>query len=201
VIFLDADVMLSIKSKSKAAVWFVSHCGTASRRDELTKLLQAYGVEVDVYGKCGTKSCPKHSSECDEMLNSTYKFYFSYENTLCSDYITEKVFNVMRNFIIPVVFNGAQMKRFLPPKSYVNAENFETVQDLAEHLKFLSENPDEYIKYFWWKKYYDIQPAGGVPVCEICAKVNQFGQHRRQIYDDIFQWFYNGQCRKPKLEL
>lgn len=190
-----------INAKYKTAAWFVSHCGAVSRRDDLTKKLQSYGIDVDVFGKCGSKSCPRFSSECDQMLNSTYKFYFSFENTLCSDYITEKVYSVMENFIVPVVFNGVEMKRFLPPKSYINAENFASVEDLANYLKFLSKNVDEYAKYFWWKKYYSVNSAGAVPVCEICAKVNQYGHNRRQFYDDIFLWFYNGQCRKPKFEL
>lgn len=200
-LILDADVMQLIKSKSKNAAWFVSHCGAVSGRDELAEHLQTRGVDVDIYGYCGPKTCERGRSDCDEMLNSTYKFYLSFENTLCSDYITEKVFNVMKNFIVPVVFNGCDMKRFLPPKSYINAENYETVQDLADYLKFLSDNPDEYIKYFWWKRYYDVEPDSGVPICKICAKVNHFASNRKQVYDDIFQWFYDGQCRKPKVEL
>lgn len=181
---------------------FVSHCGTISGRDELTKKLQSLDIDVDVYGKCGTKSCSRNSPECHKMLNSTYFFYFSFENTLCNDYITEKVFSVMNNIIVPVIFNGAEMKRFLPPKSYVNVENFATLKDLAEYLKYLTQNPDEYSKFFWWKKHYNVKPDGSLQLCQICEKVNQFdsGRRRRQIYDDIFEWFYGNECRKSKIE-
>jgi alpha-1,3-fucosyltransferase len=133
-----------IQKKNQTAVWMVSHCAASSGRDDLTKKLQSLKLDVDIYGKCGTKICPRNLPKCDEMLNSTYFFYFSFENTLCKDYITEKVFNAMKNYIIPVVFNGVQMDRFLPPKSYINVEDFKTIEDLVNYLKFLSMDINEY---------------------------------------------------------
>ena len=81
--------------KTKMAAWFVSNCHSLSKRDELVKELQKY-IQVDVYGRCGTLSCPKDderndsSDECQEMAAKNYKFYMSLENSLCQDYITEK---------------------------------------------------------------------------------------------------------------
>lgn len=40
--------------KTKMAAWFVSHCETLSRREKLVEELQKY-IEVDIYGKCGSK--------------------------------------------------------------------------------------------------------------------------------------------------
>jgi alpha-1,3-fucosyltransferase len=190
-----------IRKKNKTAAWMVSHCSTISGRDELTEKLQSLNIDVDVYGKCGTKQCPRNSPKCQEMLNSDYFFYFSFENTLCNDYITEKVFSVLNNYVVPVVFNGAQMKRFLPPKSYINVENFEKIEDLANYLKYLTENIDEYLEYFWWKKFYDVIPDGSLPLCQMCEKINEFSSQsrRKQVYENIFEWFYSDQCRRSKI--
>ena len=62
----------------------------------LVKTMQKH-VPVDIYGKCGKFSCPRtKTKECYEMIEREYKFYLSFENGLCVDYVTEKLFNVMK---------------------------------------------------------------------------------------------------------
>ena len=196
----DNEMMQLVKKKQKTAAWFVSHCNTFSGREKLVRGLQKL-IDVDIYGKCGALSCPKSSNKCNEMLDSTYKFYFSFENTLCIDYVTEKLYNAIQQMVIPVVFSGADMSRFLPPKSYINAENFEKVDDLATYLSFLAQNPEEYIKYFWWKKHYKIENADPVAWCQLCQKLNSPNfETKRQIYTDIKGWWYENTCRKPKIK-
>lgn len=190
--------MKMIRIKNVNAAWFVSNCHTPSRREKLTEGLQSHGIDVHIYGRCGNKVCPYSSSECDRLLNTTYKFYFSFENSLYADYVTEKVFNNMKNFIVPVVFNGADMSRFLPPSSYIDAQDFKTVAELAAHLKILSKNETEYMKYFWWKKYYDVEfQPNNVPICDLCAKAHQ-SVHK--VYDNVFEWFFRNQNRKCKID-
>jgi hypothetical protein len=72
--------------------WFVSNCHERNNRQKYAKELQKY-IPVDIYGKCGTKKCPRSTkTECYEMLNRDYKFYLAFENANCKDYITEKLF-------------------------------------------------------------------------------------------------------------
>ena len=44
-------------------------------------------INVDVYGKCGNKSCEtlgnKSTKKCYENMNRNYKFYLSLENSIC----------------------------------------------------------------------------------------------------------------------
>ena len=77
--------------KTKKVAWFVSNCGARNTRKEYAKELQKY-ISVDIYGHCGTKQCPRKNKKCFEMLNTDYKFYLSFENSNCRDYITEKFF-------------------------------------------------------------------------------------------------------------
>jgi alpha-1,3-fucosyltransferase len=88
---------MDANGKTKMATWFVSNCNSEkSSRDELVKQLQNY-MQIDVFGKCGTFACRKNdelndsSEQCQEMAALNYKFYLSLENSLCQDYITEKL--------------------------------------------------------------------------------------------------------------
>lgn len=135
------------------------------------------------------------------MLNTTYRFYFAFENTLCIDYLTEKLYNTINSYVIPVIFSGAEISRFLPPKSYINVESFATAEELANHLKFLTENPHEYVKYFWWRKHYKIATKVEMEFCALCLKLNEPNFHtKRQTYENIKDWFYRDTCRNPRIK-
>jgi hypothetical protein len=78
-------------NKTKQVAWFVSNCGARTRRLEYARELQKY-IGVDIYGSCGDKTCPRGDPQCTNLLNKDYKFYLSFENSHCKDYITEKFF-------------------------------------------------------------------------------------------------------------
>jgi alpha-1,3-fucosyltransferase len=98
----------STKIEFAAAV--ISNCGASSNRLNYIKQLQRY-IKVDVFGKCG-KKCPeyfrssKQKAQCKEIIAKEYMFYFSFENSICTDYITEKFFEILKYDIVPVVLGG-----------------------------------------------------------------------------------------------
>ncbi|CAG9810443.1 unnamed protein product [Chironomus riparius] len=192
------------KSKSKLAAWFVSHCDAPSNRESLTKKIQEF-MEVDVYGDCGNLTCPMgrtiydkgNRQHCTDMLNSTYKFYLSFENSICTDYMTEKVFLNMDNFIVPILYNGiTDMQHFLPPHSYIHVNDFSSVEDLVNYLKYLDKNPQEYANYFWWKKYYKVtENVHKYSYCDMCMKINSWNvKKKRKEYLDIAKWNSHEKC-------
>lgn len=156
-------------------------------------------MEVDVIGKCADNFklrtlCPKNGadfSKCNDRLMKEYKFYFAFENSLCEDYVTEKFFNNLKLPIIPVVYGGANYSRFAPPHSYIDVNDFDTTKELADYLKFLAEHPEEYIKYFWWKKHYTIMEHtlfNGF--CELCKKLHDpEALAKPHIYGDLQKWW------------
>lgn len=122
---------------------------------------------------------------CSKGFDKTYRFYAAFENTLCRDYVTEKFLFGMKSNMIPVVYGGANYTKFAPPKSYINANDFKNVKELADYLKFLIDNPREYIKYFWWKKHYKYSAVEG-RLCGLCVKLHhRASENKTKIYEDI----------------
>jgi alpha-1,3-fucosyltransferase len=188
------------KQKNKTAAWFVSNCASNNRREELVKSLQGF-IDVSVFGLCGNMTCG--ADKCYQMLDTDYKFYLSFENGYNEDYITEKTFGTMKHNVIPVIFSGAKLSQFLPPKSYINADSFATVEELAKHLQFLSNNANEYVKHFWWRKHYEIVPQKDLSsshICNICKKLNDPELLTKQrMCGDVAQWSHSS-IRTPNLK-
>lgn len=94
-----------LADKSGFAAAIVSNCGAGSKRIELLRELQSY-IKLDIYGGCGHFKCPK-GKKCRQYIASKYKFFFSFENSVCKDYLSEKFFYTLEYDIVPVVYSGA----------------------------------------------------------------------------------------------
>ena len=79
------------KGKTKKVAWFVSNCADKNGRLHYANELKKH-IDVDIYGACGTLSCPTSGGDvdCRAMLKKDYKFYLAFENSNCVGYITEK---------------------------------------------------------------------------------------------------------------
>jgi alpha-1,3-fucosyltransferase len=107
--------MKIVLKKTRTAMYAASNCRPLSQRQLIVNSLMKF-VDVDLYGRCGNRSCELQTKDCID-IEKNYRFYLSFENTLCKDYVSEKVFKLLTQVVIPVVYNGANMTRFLPPKS------------------------------------------------------------------------------------
>ena len=87
---------------------------------------------------------------------SCFRFYLSFENAICQDYVTEKIFNALRLNTIPVVLGGANYTKILPPGSFINAGDFDSPKELANYLGVVLNNSTLYESYFAWRPFYDI---------------------------------------------
>lgn len=179
-----------IKNKSKLVAWFVSSCKTAGRREDYVRELSRF-IPVDIYGKCGNLTCgesPGNQVECYEMLRSQYKFYLSFENARCPDYVTEKLFRALYYDTVPIVMGGADYSAFAPPNSFIHTNDFESPQKLSEYLLSLDRSDDLYARYFDWKSNYrvDLNPMDGW--CRLCEMAHEKSPHHK-VYSDINKWW------------
>ena len=49
--------------------------------------------------KCGPANGGESNSECDAMIEENYKFFLAFENSLCTDYVTEKFFRTLSRYM------------------------------------------------------------------------------------------------------
>lgn len=189
--------------KKRMAAWFVSNCDSLSGRNEFVKELGKY-IDVDVYGRCGNLRCPRSQSEkCNNMVEQNYKFYLSLENSLCQDYITEKLFAIMHYYVVPVVFDlHGNLERIAPKRSFVNAANFLSVKHLAEYLVKLNQNDALYNSYFSWKKHYAVRDSKTdlrQGMCKLCSLL-----HNRKASEKVYQnmtdwWDSKAKCQTVRI--
>jgi alpha-1,3-fucosyltransferase len=134
------------------------------------------------------------------MLESTtYKFYLSFENAICPDYVTEKFFKIMGHDIVPVVYGGADYTQHAPPHSYIDARKFQP-KELAAYLKLLDANETLYNEYFWWKDYYrveySIEDTTRHGFCDLCQKLHEQKDGELKSYKDLdSEWGEKNKCQ------
>ena len=152
-----SKINVILKSKNKFVAWFLSSCRSRSFREDYARALMEH-IPVDVYGECGNRTCVKGVA-CDAFI-STYKFFLAFENSLCGEYITEKLWSTYERDIVPVVFGALDAyKSVLPAHSYIAASDFSSPKDLANYLLLLDKNQTLYRRYFDWKYTHTCGPV------------------------------------------
>jgi len=132
-----------------------SGCDTPSQRDEWVKEFMKY-VKVDSYGEClNNKQLTddikgSEQMEHKEYLNllAKYKFIISIENAVCEDYVTEKLWRTLKVGAVPIYLGAPNIEEYLPnKKSAVLVKNFNSVEDVANHVKLLHSDETLYKSY------------------------------------------------------
>ncbi|KAJ6657122.1 hypothetical protein lerEdw1_002868 [Lerista edwardsae] len=122
-------------------------------------------IEVDSYGTClHNRDLPEHlknpasmDSESFYKTLAQYKFALAFENAVCEDYITEKLWRPLMLGVVPVYYGSPSIADWLPSnKSAVLVTGFAHPKDLARYIKALDSNDREYEAYLEWKRKGDI---------------------------------------------
>ena len=175
------------KSRGGTAVAVIRNC--LQQRMNYIHELQKH-MQVHVYGECGTYNCPSGDA-CFDMLKGKYKFYLSFENSVCKDYVTEKFyFNALQHNMLPVVINGGNFSdpTVAPPGCCIKASNFKGARELAEYIKMVARNSTLYNNYFKWHSRYTVQEEPRTKVfCRACHKL--YTDSETKVYHNLYSWF------------
>lgn len=106
---VNDEIKSKIKRKSKAVAYLNYNCELEKRTDlnKLKKTFFEYALKIDTYN-C-SRVCK--GGICDVALPDEYYFYIISEEYFAEDYVTEKMLHAYDNYVVPIVFGGANYSR------------------------------------------------------------------------------------------
>ena len=175
-------------NKKKTAIAIISHCITHSRRELYIRKLSRY-IDIDVLGACGKPwKCGKRylHDGCFQILNSTYKFFLAFENALCRQYFTEKLFENFNYDVVPIVYGGqsGDLEQHLPEGTYISTNQYKSVHELGKYLQSLTWSIDKYTELLQKKSRYKAEGFEVVykrALCDVCRRMNKQEGYRKTI--------------------
>ena len=159
-------------------------------------------IVIDIYGNCGNLSLNRGS---EQNTISQYKFYMAFENSKCPSYVTEKLYRTLNQDIsglppVPVVLgpNKSWYEKNLPNNSFIHVDDFNDPETLAEYLKFLNNNNEEYMRYLEWRKNY-LKACEAPLKCQLCQKLLNLTYNASQItvISDFESFYKKSECQAP----
>jgi hypothetical protein len=188
------------QTKTKKVAWFVSHCETSSHRELYAKELVKH-IDVDIFGGCGNNSvCPRLGG-CFQEILAPYKFYLSFENAFCKEYYTEKLHDVVKQDILPIVLGDTDYNSLLPPEMFLNIRDFRSPKELADHLLRLDSNDKLYNAHLRAKEAYRCAVSYAAEhrfPCKLCEYVHRYRGQRQQVLDAASFWSVAHRCTDPR---
>lgn len=141
-------------------VYVHSDCSTPLERDTYVAELMKY-IKVDSYGAClQNKKLPEYLTEPMQGMDSEdfyhilaqYKFTITFENAVCEDYVTEKLWRTLTVGSVPVYMGSPSVMDWLPNNnSAILVENFSSPKELADYLKEVNRDPKKYEEFLQHK--------------------------------------------------
>jgi hypothetical protein len=143
------------KTESAPAVCFVSGRYDWCRRTEYLIALMAR-LPVDSYGHVfRNRRLPGLDRGRATKLEviARYKFTLAFENSIETDYVSEKLFDPLMAGSVPVYRGAPNVAGFAPAAHcYIDAADFSGPAALAEYLLHLAADDEAYTRHLAWKQ-------------------------------------------------
>ena len=149
----DAEVvrraLSTEKSDSAIALYLQGNC--VVERDAWVLELMKH-VRIDSLGKCLKNGVYPDNVGTVELI-SRYKFFIAFENSVATDFVTERVFNAWIAGAVPIYRGAPNIAAFAPaPHSYISADEFASSKELGEYLQYLNTNASAWREYLSFKE-------------------------------------------------
>ncbi|XP_049884476.1 alpha-(1,3)-fucosyltransferase 10-like [Pectinophora gossypiella] len=161
--FINSSVKTTFLSQLAPVMYLQSDCNTSTDRDAYVQKLMQH-ISVDSYGAClRNKPLPLNGIYSNEgfykymqhlfgqellRFMARYKFMITIENSVCNDYVTEKLWRAIEVGVVPIYYGSPLIRDWLPNnKSAILLEDFPTPELLSQHLHYLLNNDTAYEEY------------------------------------------------------
>nr|AYF58455.1 alpha-(1,3)fucosyltransferase [Elephant endotheliotropic herpesvirus 1A] len=173
--------------KDKLICWVISNYNPDHARSKYYQELSSH-IDIHVYGNAAGYHIPN-----DQFmpLLASCKFYLAFENSIHTDYITEKLYKPLLAGSVPIVLGAARQnyEKYVPSTAFIHIHDYNSVSDLVAHIRTLDKNRTLYLNYFQWRRHYTVHPTKfwQTPVCHICAHIKT---HTGRKITNIHDWFW-----------
>jgi hypothetical protein len=150
-----ADAILHSKTRFCNFVYYAD----TPVRARFFELLSQY-KPVDAPGRCGNNMPPiggHLSAEASRFARGyqgqkvdfqrSYKFSIAFENAAHPGYTTEKIYHAMLAETLPIYWGNPLVHRDFNTRSFLNASDFRTLEELVDAVVQLDQNDDLYLQY------------------------------------------------------
>ena len=156
--------------RASAIVWLASNCDSRNRREELVRRLQSSlpsSLPLHSVGRClhnhddtslvkptgswsGSHDAPWVVSKLSLFLR--YSFCLVLENSIATDYISEKLFHAFAGGCLPIYYGTRDVYKVLPhPLSIIHVLDYPSVDALVKALVQLASRPEELRARLAWR--------------------------------------------------
>jgi hypothetical protein len=116
-----------------------------------------------------------------EVINN-YAFTMAFENSIEAGYVTEKPFDALVAGSVPVFLGDSKhLKALIPhPKAVIFVDDFHSITELSNYLKYLLSNETAYEEHREWRKHFSyeknvagkkwLEKSWQCQICEWAAK-------------------------------
>ena len=177
-------------NKSKSFCWAINNCqNTWTKRVDLgLDVIRNLPEKIHMWGSApntcfhpasdniinhGSFQITRNPQISRQEVIEGCKFYFSFENSNCSGYISEKFSNAIQSFAIPIVNGWWESYKELLPGSFIHVRQFKTMSELGKYLDYLLKNETAFMEYHKWRtefKVVDHDENDTKRECMLCKK-------------------------------
>ena len=143
------------KRADAPAVMLQSAATDRSGRNDFARRLMSH-LAIHSYGRFLNNRpmpAPDRGHKTKLALIAPYKFCLAFENSIATDYVTEKFFDPLLAGTVPVYRGAPNVDAFAPGDSaFIDASKLAGPRELAELLIKLDRDEDAYYQYFKWRE-------------------------------------------------
>lgn len=133
-----------IDNKDRKFLAYINSNCKVKEREKLFALIKAKKPSAEALGACSNPNnnrAPGGYRNTDQTY-AKYDFGFAMENEQYPGYITEKIFNVFRGGAIPIYWGDSKtLEKFFNTKAYIDVGKFKTLEEAADYIVDLSNDP------------------------------------------------------------
>lgn len=147
---LPAIQPLSSRRSPLVSAWVSSPHETSGRTAILNELMSK--LAIDSYGHISNNRSLEddHGASTKLATIANYRFTLAFENTISTDYVTEKFFEPLFVGSVPIYLGAPNVDSFAPgDHCFINVNDFASVAGLAEYISMMSD--DEYLTFHQWR--------------------------------------------------